>query len=154
MGYRSIFPISLVKSIPNIPLKTLFWLGPDTSLYTTPIGDGLFEVSGRGPEPKKVGEAVSWGQPADKETMRRHFTVRDVQPLESSTHLTYLFTLYVGVSLRCACHRGCHPTRDDQAVRVLRRASARDCRQTRLHSSAGRCISPYEHPLYFTLPCR
>ncbi|RPD60746.1 salicylate hydroxylase, partial [Lentinus tigrinus ALCF2SS1-6] len=73
VGYRSIFPISLVKSIPGIPLETLFWLGPDTSLYTTPIGDGLFEVSGRGPEPKEVGEAVSWGQPADKETMRRHF---------------------------------------------------------------------------------
>ncbi len=76
VGYRSIFPISLVESIPDIPLKTLFWLGPDTSLYTTPIGDGLFEVSGRGPEPKEVGEAVSWGQPADKETMKRHFTVR------------------------------------------------------------------------------
>ncbi|RDX44098.1 salicylate hydroxylase [Lentinus brumalis] len=74
VGYRSIFPISLVESIPDIPLKTLFWLGPDTSLYTTPIGDGLFEVSGRGPEPKEVGEAVSWGQPADKETMKRHFT--------------------------------------------------------------------------------
>ncbi|TFK87874.1 salicylate hydroxylase [Polyporus arcularius HHB13444] len=74
VGYRSIFPISLVEGIPDIPLKTLFWLGPDTSLYTTPIGDGLFEVSGRGPEPKEVGEAVSWGQPADKETMKRHFT--------------------------------------------------------------------------------
>ncbi|GAA6041613.1 hypothetical protein JCM8097_007768 [Rhodosporidiobolus ruineniae] len=74
IGYRTIFPISHLEHIPDLPLKTLFWHGPETSLFTTPIGDGLFEVSGRGPEPRELGEAVSWGQPAKKEAMKKHFT--------------------------------------------------------------------------------
>jgi salicylate hydroxylase len=74
IGYRTIFPISHLAHIPDLPRKTLFWHGPDTSLFTTPIGDGLFEVSGRGPEPEEL--VTKWGRPATKEAMMRHFVVR------------------------------------------------------------------------------
>ncbi|GAA6010256.1 hypothetical protein JCM10207_005689 [Rhodosporidiobolus poonsookiae] len=73
IGYRTLFPLSHLSHIPDLPLKTLFWHGPETSLFTTPVGDGLFEVSGRGPEPRERGEAVSWGQPARKADMQKHF---------------------------------------------------------------------------------
>ncbi|GAA5899113.1 hypothetical protein JCM6882_004620 [Rhodosporidiobolus microsporus] len=71
IGYRTIFPISHLAHIPDLPRKTLFWHGPDTSLFTTPIGDGLFEVSGRGPELEEL--VTKWGRPATKEAMMRHF---------------------------------------------------------------------------------
>ncbi|GAA5858287.1 hypothetical protein JCM8547_004636 [Rhodosporidiobolus lusitaniae] len=83
-GYRCIFPLSRLSHIPDVPLKTVFWhgLAPDvkgkgkgmTSLFTTPIGDGLFEVSGRGPVEQKEGEEDgSWGRGARKEEMRELF---------------------------------------------------------------------------------
>lgn len=101
LGYRTIFPISLLDHIPNLPRVTRFWHGPDTSLFTTPIGDGLFEVSGRGPEPKELGEAVSWGQAAGKEgkeAMKKHFVVRPF-PRRNSLSPSHwqLFVCYTGV---------------------------------------------------------
>ncbi|RDX47586.1 salicylate hydroxylase [Lentinus brumalis] len=75
VAYRAVFPMSLVEPIPDLPRKTIFWHGQDGRwIYTTPLGDGLFEITASTLEPKELGEAVSWGQPAEVEALRKHFT--------------------------------------------------------------------------------
>ncbi|RPD77167.1 putative monooxygenase [Lentinus tigrinus ALCF2SS1-7] len=75
IAYRTVFPISLVESIPDFPHKTIFWHGEDGRwIYTSPLGDGLFEITASTLEPKELGEAVSWGQPAEVQALRKHFT--------------------------------------------------------------------------------
>lgn len=76
VAYRTVFPISLVESIPDFPHKTIFWHGHDGRwIYTSPLGDGLFEITASTLEPKELGEVVSWGQPAEVQALRKHFTV-------------------------------------------------------------------------------
>ncbi len=76
VAYRAVFPMSLVEPIYDLPRKTIFWHGQDGRwIYTTPLGDGLFEITASTLEPKELGEVVSWGQPAEVEALRKHFTV-------------------------------------------------------------------------------
>ncbi|KAI0712773.1 hypothetical protein C8T65DRAFT_646857 [Cerioporus squamosus] len=82
IAYRTVFPISLVESIPGFPRKTIFWHGKDGRwIYTSPLGDGLFEITASTLEPKELGEAVSWGQPAEIQAFVHTYALQEFHPV-------------------------------------------------------------------------
>ncbi|KAK8035558.1 hypothetical protein PG993_010553 [Apiospora rasikravindrae] len=44
--FRSVFPISHVEHIPNLPREAVHIWGPDRTLFVTPLAQGLFSVVG------------------------------------------------------------------------------------------------------------
>ncbi|KAK8001611.1 hypothetical protein PG991_013833 [Apiospora marii] len=44
--FRSVFPISHVENIPNLPREAVHIWGPDRTLFVTPLAQGLFSVVG------------------------------------------------------------------------------------------------------------
>lgn len=64
--FRSVFPISHVEHIPNLPREAVHIWGPDRTLFVTPLAQGLFSVVGshqedpNGPPGTTRHQAAAW----------------------------------------------------------------------------------------------
>lgn len=75
-SYRTVITAKEIAKIDGVPDAVTFWHGPNSWLYTCPLGDGKFEITTMTPEPASEKEKASWGQDATIEENLRHFQVR------------------------------------------------------------------------------
>ncbi|TVY20503.1 Salicylate hydroxylase [Lachnellula arida] len=78
-SYRTILSTQEIAKVDGVPDAVTFWHGPNSWLYTCPLGNGQFEVTTMTSEPDLQYEKVSWGQVATVEENARHF--RDFSPI-------------------------------------------------------------------------
>ncbi|KAK4701232.1 microfibrillar-associated protein 1, partial [Phenoliferia sp. Uapishka_3] len=72
-GFRILFPVERLKGL-KVPDATVFFHGPQSSVFTTQVGRGLFEISTRAPFPSV--NKVPWSQDVAKAAVVSHYTVR------------------------------------------------------------------------------
>ncbi|TVY93395.1 Salicylate hydroxylase [Lachnellula willkommii] len=78
-SYRTILSTQEIAKVGGVPDAVTFWHGPNSWLYTCPLGNGQFEVTTMTSEPDLQYDKVSWGQVATVEENARHF--RDFSPI-------------------------------------------------------------------------
>lgn len=74
-SYRTVVTSKEIATVAGVPDAVTFWHGPNSWLYTCPLGDNKFEITTNTPEPASEKERVSWGQDATVEENARHFEV-------------------------------------------------------------------------------
>ncbi|KAK4543550.1 hypothetical protein LTR36_005445 [Oleoguttula mirabilis] len=72
-AYRAVVTSGEIATVPDVPDAVTFWHGPNSWLYTCPLGDNKFEITTITREPAALKEKVSWGLDADLEDNARHF---------------------------------------------------------------------------------
>ncbi|ORY73619.1 hypothetical protein BCR35DRAFT_147523 [Leucosporidium creatinivorum] len=72
VGFRTLVPVSLVEHIlPDLPDATIFYHGDESTIFTTHVGNGKFELSLRARAVEYGG--VSWGQDVKKSEFLKYF---------------------------------------------------------------------------------
>lgn len=86
--FRSVFPISHVEHIPNLPREAVHIWGPDRTLFVTPLSQGLFSVVGshqedpNEPPETSQHQAASWDSNGAVDDLREFY--KDWSPLVRS----------------------------------------------------------------------
>ncbi|TVY37530.1 6-hydroxynicotinate 3-monooxygenase [Lachnellula subtilissima] len=94
-AFRSVFDTSLVESIPNVPLDSTHWWGPDTTFFASRLGKNTYTVvGGVNADPKDSSAALKnaeWDQEASVSLLRDKYSdwnpvVRTLTEVTPSTH--------------------------------------------------------------------
>lgn len=76
VAFRTLVPLDLVSHIlPDLPDATIFYHGAESTIFTTEVGGGKFELSLRAKVPEQG--QVSWGQTVKKSEFLPYFKVSD-----------------------------------------------------------------------------
>lgn len=70
-GFRILFPVERLEGI-EVPDATVFFHGPNSSIFTTQVGRGLFEISTRAATP--ASDQVPWGRDVKKADVAKYYT--------------------------------------------------------------------------------
>ncbi|KAK6390595.1 hypothetical protein LTR65_005466 [Meristemomyces frigidus] len=90
-AYRAVVTSGEIATVPDVPDAVTFWHGPNSWLYTCPLGDNKFEITTITREPAALKEKVSWGLDADLEDNARHFEEMPLTHFQAVSHGLSLF---------------------------------------------------------------
>lgn len=75
-AFRGIFDTSLIEGIPDIPLDSGHWWGPDTTFFASKLGKTSFAVVGQVySDPEKEDVKVEWDDEASVKLLREIYAV-------------------------------------------------------------------------------